>query len=150
MTTLQDNFDAATSQLLLALVEEEEGGVVSKKRLPNPVTVPKKGPLILKTTASSHLPGRVATAQHVPNAHGRRIFTNPKYQQRPLTKYPVLMVQRPIEQIESELGELSCAQLRDSIQLITVSSCEVVNQLPTSLTYKFFFSLHCKCIVATC
>lgn len=121
MNTLQEN---PASRLLLALVEEEEGAVVSKKRLPNPITVPKKGPLILKTTTSPHVPG--ATAQHcvhVPNAHGRRIFKNPKYQQRPLIKHPVPMAQRPIEEIQSELGELSCAQLRDSIQLITVSSC---------------------------
>ena len=113
---MQEDFTAAQSSYLLAL-GEEEGEKGPKGRLPSSVTVPKRGPLALKTTACQYLPDKTAPSSQKP-----KVFTNPKCHHRPkhsLThcSFPL----RPLEQIEGELGELSCVQLRDSLELMTVS-----------------------------
>lgn len=56
-----------------------------------------------------------------------RRFVNPFDSQtlRPkhsLTRFPVVLLQRPIEQIENNLGKISCAELKDNIQLLTERS----------------------------
>lgn len=113
---MQEDFTTAQSSYLLAL-GEEVGEKGPKGRLPSSVTVPKRGPLALKTAACQYLPDKTA-----PSSQKHKVFTNPKPHYRPkhsLTQcsFPL----RPLEQIEGELGELSCAQLRDSLELMMVS-----------------------------
>ena len=112
---MQEDFTTAQSYLLVLGEETEEKE--PKRRLPKPVTVPKRGPLALKTAICQHLPDKTA-----PNSQKPKVFTNPKYRHRP--KHSLIHCSfplRPLEQIEDELGELSCAQLRDSLELMTVS-----------------------------
>ena len=112
---MQEDFTTAQSYLL-ALGEETEEKE-PKRRLPKPVTVPKRGPLALKTATCQHLPDKMA-----PNRQKHKVFTSPKCHHH--TKHSLTQCSfplRPLEQIEDELGELSCTQLRDSLELMTVS-----------------------------
>ncbi len=60
--------------------------------------------------------------QAAPPSSRGKIYTNPHYyQKRSLTRFPVPNVQRPIDEIEGDLGEMSCAELTENIQLMGVS-----------------------------
>ena len=107
----------------------------SNKRLPEPVTIPKTGPLVLKSSSKLR---QMYSSSLAPASQrggggggggggGVRRFVNPFDSQtlRPkhsLTRFPVVLLQRPIEQIENNLGKISCAELKDNIQLLTVSA----------------------------
>lgn len=112
------------SQLLLSYSQPQGEEESPKKRLPNPVTVPRKGPLLLQTSKGS--PNKVVgdTEPKSPRRAAHRHYTNPRPQQRPkhsLTRFPVLMLQRPIEEIQSQLGKISCAELSENVKLLSVS-----------------------------
>ena len=122
----RDDLAPSTSQLLFYSLGEHGGTTSPQKRLPNKVTTPRKGPLLLQTsnpvTGKTGRSGFENSPVFIPKT---RIYTNPNYQQRPrysLNKFPILNVQRPIDQIEGELGKLSCAELKERIQLMNVSS----------------------------
>ena len=113
------------SQLLLSysLLQEEEEG--PKKRLPNPVTIPRKGPLLLQTSKGSANKVVGGAQPKSPGKAAHRRYTNPRPQQRPkhsLTRFPVLMLQRPMEEIQNQLGKISCAELTENVKLLSVSS----------------------------
>lgn len=110
------------SQLLLSYSQPQGEEESPKKRLPNPVTIPRKGPLLLQTSKGS--PNKVVgdTEPKSPRRAAHRHYTNPRPQQRPkhsLTRFPVLMLQRPIEEIQSQLGKISCAELSENVKLLS-------------------------------
>ena len=112
------------TQLLLYGFGEEEG--TKKKRLPNPVTVPERGPLQLKTSRRlGHTSLSLDSRVHTGSAKHRTYYTNPNYHhhrpKRCLTRFPVPMVQRPLDCIERELGKMSCADLMENIHQMSVS-----------------------------
>ena len=87
--------------------------------IPNTVTSSKKGPLSLNAiNKDSQPPSRlhsIGQSQLSPPQH----FPPPSQRRSTLTRYPVRMLERPIELVERELGTLSCAQLKDSLQVVS-------------------------------
>lgn len=109
-----------------------EAATARKRQLPNKITTAKQGPLALQTPRGVEGNSSTLTFQGAPvwdqtanPSHARKLYTNPSYQQisrrRSLTRFLVPNVQRPIDQIDGELGELSCAELSESVQLLSVS-----------------------------
>lgn len=101
-----------------------------KKRLPNPVGVPRRGPLKLKSSAKPHDRASTETirctdATQTPSSpKRRRALTYPPSEQQPrhsLTRFPIPMLQRPMENLERELGQLSCAELLEGVSSLRVS-----------------------------
>jgi len=87
------------------------------KKLADPITTPRKGPLVLVKS----IEGRKHEAEILPRRSGA-FNTNklPSTRQHCLNRFPVPNIQRPIDAIESTLGGgLSFAQLKQ--QAITVS-----------------------------
>lgn len=84
----------------------------SKPSLPNRVTTTSRGPLSLN---SKEIPGPAPPSTHhtSPSTH----HPSPYITKRSLTRFPVLMHQRPLELVEKELGELSCAELSKTLQV---------------------------------
>ena len=126
----REGFSYPASQLLLSYSLPEGKEEDSKKRLPNPVTIPKRGPLVLQFAKRCVNKGEGAgvsdTRGAQPQTPGRathRLYTNPSSHHRPkhsLTRFPVIMLQRPIEQIENQLGKISCAELTENVKLLSV------------------------------
>lgn len=110
-----------SSSHLYDLREEGEGEEKTEARLPQAVTTPRRGPLVLRVSRGS---GKEASSQSTcpqPPKQGHGMFLLTKKPKSSLTRFPVVMVQRPLQQIEEELGQLSCAALKDNIQLMPVS-----------------------------
>ena len=97
--------------------EEEEG---RKHRLPQSVTTPRRGPLTLR--AGQKEAQRVDNTSQNHKSKGHRMFLLPRKpaNRHSLTRFPVAMVQRPLQQIEADLGQLSCAALQDSVHYLMV------------------------------
>ncbi len=94
---------------MFSFMEEEDK---PKKRLADPITTPRRGPLVLSKFAGrdeqqtvGHRTAKLQQ-QHLPK-------------QKWLNRFPVPNVQRPIDAIETNLGRLSFAELKQ--QAITVS-----------------------------
>lgn len=107
--------------------EKEEGEEKNKKRLPNPVGIPKRGPLKLNSSAKTQdgLSTEADRSTQTPSwRKRRRTFTYPPSEHQPrrsLTRFPVPMLQRPMENLERELGQLSCAELLEGVTSLRVS-----------------------------
>lgn len=102
-------------------IEEEETGEERKHRVPVPVTTPRRGPLVLRVGQKEAGKGVGVHTQSQLQGSGHRMFLLPRKPARhSLTRYPVVMVQRPLQQIEANLGHLSCAALQDSIHYLLV------------------------------
>ena len=117
---------------------EGEGGQQGA-HFPQSVTTPRRGPLILTHIMpsgrhpthrnSDHAPSRYSNA---PSRHGHAPFRHgnaPMKHKSSLTRLPVAMICRPLDEIEAELGHLSCTALKENIQLMQVQS-----SLPFSLS----------------
>lgn len=76
--------------------------------VPNRVTTAKRGPLYLSTKGKMPLEAKDVCPPPGPHSHLQ------KYQHS-LTRFPVLMLQRPLEAIEQELGALSTTELRETL-----------------------------------
>ncbi len=100
-----DSQDNGFPPPIFSFLEEEDQ---PKKRLADPITTPRKGPLAL-----SKLVPQQTVIQRTKTHH------QPFPKQRWLNRFPVPNLQRPIDAIESSLGVLSFAELRQ--QAITVS-----------------------------
>ena len=94
------------------IVEEVE--TKPKKRLPNPITTPKRGPLLLSTRTTEQ-PARKTTV-HAQHHNTPRYF----HRQRYLNRFPIPDVQRPIEIIERNLGGVSVAELKHQAFAVSV------------------------------
>lgn len=107
-----------TDGLLFSTGEEKP-----KKQLPNRVTLPRRGPLILQTTQTGSQGPSTGPSTHRDTR--KRVYTNHQHSRHSLTRFPVVTAQRPFEEIERELGEMSCAELWENIQTMDVSLCSV-------------------------
>lgn len=90
------------------------------RRLPNPVTTPRKGPLALHVHTNNA--AVIPQAKHNMKSHAPYLYTynlSPKRGQ--LNRFPIPNLQRPIDQIEEELGDIMCSEIGDNIHLISVS-----------------------------
>ena len=99
---------------------DEEVSPKSLKRLPNPVTTTKKGPLSLHVHTENH---EQAPPQTKHSMKGHTMFfypptSNPRRGQ--LTRFPIPNVQRPMDHIEQELGDIMCSEIGENIHLISV------------------------------
>ena len=103
---LQDN---SFPPPIFSFMEEEER---PKKRLADPITTPRRGPLALSKSIK-RVPQHTVV-QRTKTHHHHQL---PK--QRWLNRFPVPNMLRPIDAIESSLGVLSVAELRQ--QAIIVS-----------------------------
>lgn len=118
--------------------------------LPKKVTTAKKGPLSLNT-GTEHL-GTGRRRLTYPS-HTHLALTPDRSNSLPLssilrqrrrssvTKYPVEMLERPIELVEKELGTLSCAQLKDSLQ-VTSYDLEIQSE-PRAIDFQLNY---CGCM----
>ena len=92
---------------MLGGVERE---VRRKHQVPGPITTPRRGPL--------HLGGGREGTKRGSEMAG-------VFQRRPvkrsLNRLPLLVIQRPLDQIEGSLGGLSCAMLGDRLREMPVS-----------------------------
>lgn len=121
---------AEHAQLLMLLAP-----VPPKRRpgLPSMVTNAAKGPLSLsrakeKTNEYLHQPHPLQ--QHLYSTQPPRLQpttyltkpSNTRHSPRrdSLTRYPVQMLERPMDIVERELGTLSCTQFKDSLQVTTL------------------------------
>ncbi len=83
-----------------------------KASLPNKVTTPNRGPLSLNVEGrGAHHNTRVGVAPPPPTHHHHHHHRNS------LTRFPVKMIEKPMEVLEKQLGTLSCAQLKNSLQV---------------------------------
>lgn len=92
---------------LFSLMKEEEK---PKKRLADPITTPRRGPLVLSKSTP-------VDKQQTVSQRSTKLQHFPK--QKWLNRFPVPNIQRPIDAIETNLGLLSFAELKQ--QAITVS-----------------------------
>lgn len=83
-----------------------------KKRLPNPITTPKRGPLLLRTNTTEQ-PTRKTTVNVHHSSH--RYFPRQQY----LNRLPIPDVQRPIEVIERNLSGVSLAELKHQAFIVS-------------------------------
>lgn len=94
------------------------GEMVVKRKycVPDPITTPKRGPLLL------FRPGQEETRTHHKLTDGNQVVLLPrKPNKRSLTRFPVPMIQRPLQQIENDLGQLTCTVLQDTMNSMEVS-----------------------------
>lgn len=105
------------AQLVFLWAGSNEAPPQRKASLPNKVTSAKKGPLSLHTRgrkgvipASTSHPVQLSSTHHHDHAHH-------SHRRNTLTKFPVRILERPIETVEKQLGTLSCAQLKDTVQV---------------------------------
>lgn len=77
--------------------------------IPSRVISPNKGPLSLITER----PRKRDDKQHPPSQQ----HSIGSKRRDTLTRFPVPLLERPMELVEKELGTLSCSQLRDSIKV---------------------------------
>ena len=120
-------FSISSSHLLYGLREEGEGEEKKEVRLPQAVTTPRRGPLVLRVSRRS---GKEASNHNIcpqPPRQGHGMFLLTKKPKSSLTRFPMVMVQRPLQQIEEELGQLSCAALKENIQCMPVSSSPLLS-----------------------
>ena len=78
----------------------------------------RKGPLCLGSES-------LGTSQGAPPCqHTALLHPGPHHIQthkrNSLTRFPIKLQERPIELVEKELGTMSCAQLKDSIQVLSI------------------------------
>lgn len=110
---------------LLLLWARSSSNRRSKLRIPNRVTSANKGPLSLKVESQGkgdladelHLqgiPSGLVSPHTYPTPHH---YHQTQKLRRSLTKCPIKMLERPLELVERELGTLSCAQFRNSLQV---------------------------------
>ena len=136
------------AQLFLLWTNRGPSNVYTQKRklsLPNKVTNGSKGPLSLcgaeeasgkrsskgNMNESPHLPP--ATQSHLtthphPSRRDSHLTTHPSSPRREsLTRYPVQLMEKPMDAVERELGTLSCTQLRDSLKVMHAISQHSLN-----------------------
>ena len=110
---------------------ESEEDIVPRNRrklqIPVKCTTPRRGPLQLQTPNSPYMEvERHSVCQSLPPlplATRRQNATRRGnvQQGRMLTRFPIVWIQRPIEAIEEKLVGLSCADLQENIQNLSVS-----------------------------
>ena len=90
-----------------------------KLQTPTKCTTPRRGPLQLHTATNSHLQ---QTHHHSLPPLPTTAIIDKGDSQRPrmLTRFPVLMPKRPIEELGNQVRGMSCAELRDNIQSFDV------------------------------
>ncbi len=101
----------------------------TRKQLPNKITTAKRGPLVLQTPrevagrpATLSFQGATLWGQAAPPSNRRRLYASQQLpKKRSLTRFIVPNLKRPIDKINEDLGEVSCAELSETIQLIGVS-----------------------------
>ena len=120
-------FSISSSHLLYGLREEGEGEEKKEVRLPQAVTTPRRGPLVLRVSRRSGKEANNHNTHPQPPRQGHGMFLLTKKPKSSLTRFPVVMVQRPLQQIEEELGQLSCAALKENIQCMPVSSSPLLS-----------------------
>ena len=120
-------FSISSSHLLYGLREEGEGEEKKEVRLPQAVTTPRRGPLVLRVSRRSGKEANNHNTHPQPPRQGHGMFLLTKKPKSSLTRFPMVMVQRPLQQIEEELGQLSCAALKENIQCMPVSSSPLLS-----------------------
>lgn len=123
-------------QLLLMWAGATNSNKVSLD-LPNKVTSSKKGPLSLnaikrESQPPTRLNSILGSSQLPPPPH----YTPPSHRRSTLTRFPVKMLERPMELVERELGTLSCAQLKDSLQVHSTDQQVLTSMCTGSLISK--------------
>lgn len=99
---------------------------------PKKVTSNRKGPLCLSSESSIMRKERVEGMWQLnkePRAH--QSARSPSHhhniqthKQKSLTRVPIILQERPMELLEKELGTMSCAQLKNSIQVsVSAHAC---------------------------
>ena len=104
---------------MLQRIEWEEADDTKLKRkhfLPDPVTTPRRGPLLLRGGG-----GEEAIKTQKQQLCDRLKMLPRKPAKNSLTRFPVAMLEHPLEQIEADLGHLSCASLHHSVHCMLVS-----------------------------
>lgn len=104
-----------TEELLYPSVDEVDS-VERKHRLPVAVTTPKRGPLVLSVVTQQ--PHKVGQHSQLELHGGRRLFPKSRHT---LNRFPVAMVEHPLQMIEADLGHLSCSMLQTTIHQTLVS-----------------------------
>lgn len=96
---------SSDAQLLFLWAGSSSDTPQGKNSLPNKVTSAKNGPLSLN-----------GTGDQVPPIHFHP--TTPR-RRNTLTKFPVIL-ETPMEIVEKQLGTLSCAELKNALQVIII------------------------------
>ena len=115
-----------TAADFMNLLSDEESTYKSYKlQIPTKCTTPRKGLLQLNTTGK---PSHVILEQHclplisIPAELKRKLVTKGDAQ-RPhlLTRFPVLMPIRPMEELKEQMDGMSCLDLHENIHNLHVS-----------------------------
>ena len=127
-----------------------------KHSLPIAVTTPKRGPLLLTSSeargdgGSGRVRGRGGGERmgRIVGCGRQRMLQLPKKPAKhSLTRFPVAMVQRPLQEIEDDLGHLSCAVLQDTVHSVLVSHHYCVHTSCISDTHSDGITAHTVCNV---
>lgn len=104
-----------TEGLFFSSVDEVDS-TEKKHRLPVAVTTPKRGPLVLSV---------IRQQPHKGGPHslhgGGKMFPKTAPPRHSLNRFPVATVEHPLQLIEADLGDLSCAMLQMTIHQSLVS-----------------------------
>ena len=105
--------EESTGTPLVTFQEQEEK---PNKRLADPITTPRKGPLVLSKLVSKDT--------HPTTARRSKAHTqySPRSKERCLNRFPVPSIQRPIDAIESSLGRISLAELKQQAFYVSVTT----------------------------
>lgn len=99
-----------------------------KLQVPKSCTTPRKGPLLLKssTLTSADMIDRHSMCSTLPPLPSSAFKTKrgsthvDPQQSHSLTRFPILWIRRPIEEVEEHLMGLSCTELQDNVQNLNV------------------------------
>ena len=102
-----------------------------KLQVPKSCTTSRKGPLLLQssTLTSTDMTDRHSMCSTLPPLPPSAFKTKrgsthvDSQQSHSLTRFPILWIRRPIEEVEEQLMGLSCAELQDNVQNLNVSLC---------------------------
>ena len=124
------------------LLSDKDSTNSRKYKLQTPIkcTTPRKGPLELNTTPYStllwHKQHCLPLASTIKRVH---INEGDSQRSRPLTRFPVLMTRRPIDELGDQIRGMSCQELQANASIINVSDELWIGSLDHVLLCLFFW-----------